>query len=519
MEKGGAVREGRRNRKALWAAVAFALLLVLSACILLLSRPEEMPVPAGPGVSRCLLMGWDRFVTMPDTAPVNANNVREIAGIMEKQVPEVRELITVTEGPGTVAAFEDQVRAAFREAGPNDVSYLYLATHGITWKADTGAQKTGLLLSDGEKEELLEPERLREILDRVPGEKVLIVEACYSGGLIGKGMEGHPANPFAGSRIRVLVSGGGGEKSYLWTAADAPDQGQGYFTAALVTALEDSRSTLTDADGSGEISLNEVYEALCSLHGASRVYVYPEEDQRCLFRPVSDRSRIFGGKRLLTGLRFAEGALNPENPAQEIYFTLREDTRLIYAMIPSRDGEWQFDEAVRLPDRERTGTTRGLLSAGVKHRTVRLHAPEEGESGYSLLELMTLRPGGAVLEASRMLCIPAATGDPGLRVETGESFAPDRGEEMDITVRYSRNCTLTVSVETPDGQVVRILWDNRLSRPGGAVYLYWNGTGPDGEKLPAGDYRIRVSAATGDRSREAFSPVFRLVRKGNRNTK
>ena len=497
-----------RKRKWILPGLLCGLAAAAVLLVLVLSGGGKETLPDEAPVSRCLALGCDRFVTMEETTPVNANNAREAAALMERMVPSLADCASLT-CPGTADEFEQKVLSFFEDAREGDTAYLYIATHGLREDRTDGFVRAGLVISDGEREEILYPERLREILAKIPGESVLIVDACYSGGLIGKGMEGLPGNPFAGSGVRVLVSGGGDEKSYLWVPEESPEAGTGYFTASLVTALEDARIARTDTDGNGEVSLAELRDALGGLHGASRAYAYPEEDGRCLFRPVSDRSRIFGGKRLLSGLTFDESPLNPAAPAQVLTFTLREDTRLYYGRIPRKDGEWDFDEAVRLPDRERTGTVRGLLSAGVKERTVRLPAPENGEGGWSLLELATLRGDTPVLEASRLLSVPAAEGDPAPTVSCAEGFAPARGEELAAIARTARNATVTAAVENEAGETVRTLCESAPGRPEG-LYLYWTGKADDGTAAPEGRYRIRVRAATGTEAREARSPYFRL---------
>ena len=50
------------------------VLLCLLFCLLLIPLPG-MKSGQGEGVTRCLLIGCDRFVSMPGTEPASANNV------------------------------------------------------------------------------------------------------------------------------------------------------------------------------------------------------------------------------------------------------------------------------------------------------------------------------------------------------------------------------------------------------------------------------------------------------------
>ena len=65
------------------------------------------------------------------------------------------------------------VSTAFSGATKNDISLFFYAGHGM---------EGGYLL--GSELGLLEPARLRNALDSIPGRKVIIIDACYSGALI-----------------------------------------------------------------------------------------------------------------------------------------------------------------------------------------------------------------------------------------------------------------------------------------------------------------------------------------------
>lgn len=75
----------------------------------------------------------------------------------------------------------DQLRQAildaFAEAQPQDISLLYYSGHGSAWGGSL------LCVGDG----VVTAAELRGCLDQIPGRKVIIVDACYSGGLIGRG--------------------------------------------------------------------------------------------------------------------------------------------------------------------------------------------------------------------------------------------------------------------------------------------------------------------------------------------
>ena len=332
---------------------------------------------AGTGITRCLLIGCDRFVSMPGTEPASANNVETMEALLGDFLPEETTIIRQVNGPGTVAGFEQLVADAFRKAKEEDTSLIYVSTHGVLRD-----EKMALLLSDGTEEEKLYPGALRETLEKIPGRKVLILDACHSGAMIGKGWDG--ANPFEGSDCRVLVSSGALEDSWFWNTETDEYTGTGYFTAAMDRALRASDIDQIDPDGSGEVSLKELTARLRGIHGASTVYCFPEESGEALFRIPQDRKT---GSHL-QGVAFGEPARDGDAVILPIRYRAGESVRVMYQLVPGRNDRWDFEHAVRLPDREKTGLIRGLVSPGEKERKIRLTPQSLGEDGRALMQII-----------------------------------------------------------------------------------------------------------------------------------
>ena len=363
----------------------------------------------GGGATRCLLIGCDRFVSMPGTEPAGANNAETVEALLRDFLPGRKEIRREVNGPGTVEGFEALAAETFRKAREEDTALLYISTHGILREG-----RMSLLLSDGEQEESLSPERLREILDRIPGEKVLILDACHSGAVTGQGTEGGP-NFFEEGPYRLLLSSGAEEDSWFWNAETDKYNGTGYFTAAMDCALRGSDPEQIDPDGNGRVSLAELTARLTSIHGASTVYCWPEKSGEELFRLPEDRKP---GSRL-RGVAFGEVTAEEDSLALPITFRAEEPVRLQYHLIPWQNGGWDFEHAVKLPDREKTGLVRGLLSPGEKTRTIRLSRSSLGEGEKALLQIISLR-GDALT--------PAAEAG---RVIWGEGNDPDRQEKTE----------------------------------------------------------------------------------------
>ncbi len=334
------------------------------------------------GVTRCLLIGCDRFVSMPGTEPASANNVDTMEALLADFLREGTEISRRVNGPGTVGDFEQLVAETFREAQKADTSLIYLSTHGVL-KTETGEQRLSLLLSDGTEEGELSPEALRRTLEKIPGRKVLILDACHSGAVIGRDREG--PNAFADSGCLVLCSSGAQEDSWFWNTETDEYTGTGYFTAAMDRALRASDPEQIDPDGNGEISLKELTDRLRGIHGASTVYCFPEESGESLFCLPQDRKT---GARL-QGVRFGETEPDGDAVVLPIRFRAGESVRVMYQLVSVRNGKWDFEHAVRLPDKEKTGLIRGLLSPGEKERKIRLTAGNLGEDGKALLQIIS----------------------------------------------------------------------------------------------------------------------------------
>lgn len=81
---------------------------------------------------------------------------------------------TVTERTNLTAdGILSAIDTAFSGATANDISFLYYSGHGM---------EDGSLL--GQDKQTVSPNVLRAALDRIPGRKVIIVDACYSGALL-----------------------------------------------------------------------------------------------------------------------------------------------------------------------------------------------------------------------------------------------------------------------------------------------------------------------------------------------
>lgn len=229
------------------------------------------------GVTRALLIGCDHFLSMEDTSPVGANNVALMTQTLTESGLIAPDMVTGSQGLPGVDALRQLVTEAFAGADEGDVSWFYLSTHGL-WTPEQANADVTFLLSDGEKEEGVTARELRRMLDKVPGRKVVILDACHAGAAIGKGTGGSFANVFTSPLYTVICSSGAMERSWFWSSGDSgnTDQpGGGYFSGAAAMGLSSLGGYGADANRDGSITLTELKRYLRSCDGASTVQTYP----------------------------------------------------------------------------------------------------------------------------------------------------------------------------------------------------------------------------------------------------
>ena len=88
-------------------------------------------------------------------------------------------------------------------------------------------------------------------------------------------------------------------------------------------------------------------------------------------------------------MSFGEAERDGDAVILPIRYRAGEPVRVMYQLVPGRNGKWDFEHAVRLPDKEKTGLIRGLLSPGEKERKIRLTAGSLGEDGRALLQIVS----------------------------------------------------------------------------------------------------------------------------------
>ncbi len=490
-------------------------MLVVWICLPFLAFAEE-----DGRVNRALLVGCDQFLSQADTTPSSANNVAMMAKTLSGGTMNLAALDIYDEGIATTGGLAARILDTFSDADEDDVSIFYISTHG-EWDAEAPGGGMTLLLSDGKRESGVTAHQLRTIFDQVRGHKVLLLDACHTGAMLGKGIDRQLDNVFAGKDYTVVCSSGGAEESWFWSGDIDGERlaGAGYFSGALVRALSLSGGYGADDNRDGGVTLTELRRYLLDNHGASTVRTYPEDSEFVLFTYDAGSYTGRGRDAAIEGVAFDSDVLPAEDPTVYFTYNVVRGVQVAYQVVYHRQGRWDFDNAQLFYDNNGSlspwpiaGRT---LPPGLKERALTLDRPDADASGYVLLQLLTIDRGMPAVACSRVLCVPPEGGDPGLTVETPHSFCPEYYEELTFVVRHAMPCELTVTIQDADGNTVRRLTSRQATRPEhlspNGTSLTWDGRLNNGELAPEGVYRVCVKAYVGAERYETLSEEFVLM--------
>ena len=245
---------------------------------------EAFPVEAVDTIYRALLV-CNTYPGTDQALPGSDNDVAGMRSMLSRMKTTPYRVSTRSNltADGIVSAIQN----TFAGATVNDVSLFYFSGHGTN---AAGTSYHGALI--GTSSTYLTVARLKAVLDEIPGKKVVIVDTCHSGQLIGKGGEPSPVstadlNAFNSKVVAAFSVMPKGENDlansgyYVITAAhsteDAISMGHdqngdgvldkyfGLFTYGVChgsgwnLATNTATSLNADADNNGEITLYEAY--------------------------------------------------------------------------------------------------------------------------------------------------------------------------------------------------------------------------------------------------------------------
>ena len=496
------------------------MLLALWLSLPFFAFGEEVAADASGRTNRALLVGCDRFLSQPDTTPSSMNNVNNLTAALNDSTMNMETLITRPEGVSATGDLAALILDAFSPADEDDVSFFYLSTHGI-WEEGMSSGGMTLLLSDGTRESALSAYMLRTMFDQILGKKVLFIDACHAGAMLGKGVSTRLQNVFAGPDYMVFCSSGGAEESWFWSGDIEGEQlaGAGYFSEALIRGTSAEGAFGADDNKDGVITLTELKRYLLDNHGASTVRTYPEQSDFPLFTYDAVKYAAPSREARITGVSFETDVITLDDPKVYFSFNVVSSVQVAYQLVYHRGGRWDFDNAHIIYDNNgdfasypKAGRT---LPLGLTERALTITRDDTGSSGYVLLQLLTIEKGKPSVASSRVLCVPPETGDPMLHISVPILFAPEDMEEMTFTVAHDFPVELAITIEDMEGKTVRRICARQGSRPESLEPMgsgfTWDGLNNAGEVAPEGLYRVHVKAyVNGERYEIVSDPVILL---------
>lgn len=211
----------------------------------------------------------------------------------------------------SLSAMRAALKSAFAGADADDVSIFFYSGHGVLLggqaylcPVDAGVSPSGMMSMD----------ELRRALDAVPGEKIVILDSCYSGAAIAKSVSSAAGaqafnakavqtftspsvrSTMARNGYRVITAAGGKEQSYVtnWRVPGgtvrlsclsgtlAQGLGVGFSASESGFSATSGGNIAADLNRDGDVALNELYSLLTArmreIDGLSNVQVYPQND-------------------------------------------------------------------------------------------------------------------------------------------------------------------------------------------------------------------------------------------------
>lgn len=472
-------------------------------------------LPSGAlAAARALLVACSDFASQPDLGSAVSGNIHMIASALISSDMKPGDLSIEDGTIGTPDELRAAVLDAFKTADETDLSILYICTHGVLSSSDDGG--VYLILGDGENEQPISAAQLFDTIRDIQGEKLLILDACFSGALIGRGapLKGQlpgaqpsqsPIELFLDPSIHVLTSASGYESSWYYDSEHLATGAVSYFSSALSSGLGLYGLPEADLSGDGAVTLAEIHSYLSSAVPSSSSQLLSAHADAVQL-PVSRAAML---TRPLTGFSYGASLISSSDPVLDFSFTVSKDmTGVQYRLIEYADGEWDWENAMTFLDSGESED--GQLSAGRKTRTLALEEVLPEDSGYLMLQVFSVASGEVILCSERLLGVQPAISDAAPALSCPGTFSISGLSELPIDIELSVPAELTVTVYDQDGHAVRRLAASRMTRPapGSITRIYWDGRNDHGEPVASGQYVIACETRIGSARRKAAANVF-----------
>ncbi len=486
------------------------LLALLIMTILLITCAEAETA------TRALLVACSDFLTQEDLGAATSGNLHMVGSALISAKIPLGDLSIEDGTIGTIEALGAAIDDAFSAADEDDLSVLYLCTHGVLSSSDD--EQVYLLLGDGQQESPMSSQQLYDLISGIQGDKLLILDSCFSGALIGRGAPdigrlpgSHPTPPsfvspfLLDASVHVLTSANGSESSWYYDSKGLSSGAVSYFASALSSGLGLYGSVEADLSGDGMVTLQELHRYLSIAVPSSSSQLLSTR-AGSLTLPAAQGAMLH---RPLMGFSYGTSLLLADDPTLDFSFTVtQENTRVQYRLIDYINGSWDWDNARLFLDGGDSEDSQ--LSVGRKMRSLSLEGLAPDEGGYLMLQVFSVYENKIMLCSERLIAVQPASAAAQLSLRCPDTLNHPGFEELPVDIHLEVPAELTVSVYDEQGNLVRRLASSQLSRPtpDNLSHLYWDGRDAQGSAVSSGTYTIAAEARVASRRLKAAAQVY-----------
>lgn len=450
--------------------------------------------------TRALLIACSDFITQPDLGSEISGNLHMLASALLGANPALDSLSIEDGTIGTPEALASAIDGAFAEAKEDDLSLLYLCTHGILSSSDDG--QSYLLLGNGATETPLSSDALYQLLSPIQGDKLLILDACFSGALLGREAVDSLDTPsdqdvlqafespfLKDTSMHVLTSASANESSWYYDGEGLQSGAVSYFASALSSGLGLYGSAEADLDGDRQVTLSEIHRYLGNaVPSSSSQMLSCRADS--LFLPTAQGAML---SRPLSSFSYGASLLRADDPTLDFSYTVTKETTVQYRLVEYEDGAWNWAQAQTFLDGD------APVAPGRHQRSLTLPTVKETDSGYLMLQVFSVSDNGLLLCSERLIAVQPVLDAPSMTLRAPQRFEMPGTSEIAVTASVGMPAEITMTVLDESGAVVRRLCAGQLTRPAdqNTLRLYWDGRDSEGNLVPSGRYVLSAETFIG----------------------
>lgn len=494
-------------------------LFVIACLALFLPGSALAAESGGDGVTkyRSLNIGIGKYETSGLTlSPGPENDALAMRNAM-KQSGYKSALKITNSNANSLSKIRSYINKQFASADADDVNVLTYSGHG--------AYVDGRAVLALTLDEYVTADQLAESFSDIKGTVILIIDACNSGGLIGRSVQSDSdfasdfcsefssvrsrSSALTNSRFKVLCASRT-EQTSLQSSS------RGIFSANIAYGIgidifdSSYKEFAADANGNGVVSLNELYNFVYKSQPTTSCCVYPQND----YTPIAAYTSKTGTAPVVT--------LNPvkidyEGGSVSVTMKAKKKATVTLAIYSSGTSTSRNIELMSMFPYEKNPSVLGVKKIAAKNYTIKA-----GKSKTVTLPLKNFSTGIYVYRAytsvqkyspvsSVSVTTKAVT--PTITLSCDEGAVLSSGDEFDVLVscgiknKIISAATITCNITNSDGEVVRKLSDKIAAEAFEGVtsdntkyylcnkYLSWNGKDDNGNALPDGDYTFNVTAS------------------------